>query len=208
MKQKHLLSLLQTGMTTIQVVFPEGNREGYDAPPAPVRASVRAPSQPMPGGMRQPAWAAHTEPMRPAQQMYTYKAPLEADVQPGDSVVVDSPRFGLAIVTVMSVDPVPRIDPDADFDYKWIVQKIDRSGYDKRVMDEQDFGDTLQAVEVQRQREQLLETMSEHLPANSQARAMFDAAIAKVTTAPVIAAPAPAAPSAPAAPESDGMQCK
>lgn len=181
MKQKHLLSLLQTGFTTIHVVF---DNEHIPATPAPTAHNS--------GQVRQP-WAeppvTPSARWTPEVRKYTYKADLADNLQQGDAVVVESPKAGLVIARVVAVDPTPRIDVDADFDYKWIVQKVDRTAYDKRNMGEREFQDTLQEVERVKQREILVRSMAENLPAGTEARRMFDEAIAMVSGKPAIAAP-------------------
>jgi hypothetical protein len=188
MKQKHLLSLLQQGMTTVQVEFLQGRPGGAPAPLQPMPA--QPPRNDVP-------WSQHTsrtpqpwDTPTPPAKVYTYKAPIGL-LADGDIVVVqdDKSPYGLALGRVHHVDSVARIDVDADFDYKWVVSKVDTTAYAKRVQEERAFADTMQAVEATRQREQLVRTMTEHLPQGTEARAQFDAALAQFA-APSIAAPA------------------
>lgn len=137
MKQRHLLALLQSGYTTIQVKF--------DNTP----------------------------------KTYTYKARCHIEI--GDRVIVDTPRNGLTLVEVVGIDKAPRIDIDADFTYKWIVQKVDRTDYDRIVEQEKAFMDTLQEIERVRQRDMLMQSFKDHLPEGSQARVMFDDAVNQLT---------------------------
>jgi uncharacterized protein YcnI len=58
---------------------------------------------------------------------YTYKVPEGMDLKPLDEVVVESPK-GLAVVRVVSVNGPERVDPHAKFEYKWLMQVVDRSG--------------------------------------------------------------------------------
>lgn len=53
---------------------------------------------------------------------YTYMT-LRDDLEVGDKVVVDTPRSGLVVVTVTKVDA--DWDVDAQFSYKFIVDKVD-----------------------------------------------------------------------------------
>lgn len=62
---------------------------------------------------------------------YTYKVPEGMIVKPLDEVVVQAPK-GLAIVRVVSVNGTDRIDPHAKFEYKWLMQVVDRSGHELR----------------------------------------------------------------------------
>lgn len=52
---------------------------------------------------------------------YTYMT-LRDDLEVGDSVVVDTPRAGLTVVTVTKVDA--DWDIDAQFSYKFVVDKV------------------------------------------------------------------------------------
>jgi hypothetical protein len=200
MQHKHLLALLQTNFTTIQVIF-----EDFVANPAPQPVW-----QPVPGS--QPAWApaapsvgnaAPTSsgswaqaPMAPPlpssnrsatsgkpNQFYTYKCPLDVAVRVGSKVVVDTPRNGLRVVTVAGVDAEARLDLDNPVDYKWIVQVLDTDAYHARDTAEAEFKGVMQEVERLRQRELLLATFNTHLPAGSTARARFDAALALINPA-------------------------
>jgi hypothetical protein len=188
MKQKHVLSLLQTGYTTVNVYFADHKEQRPAAP----RGAAPAPWASEPAQ----AWQ---QPQAPAPRTYTYKT-KDMDLKPGDRVIVESPQSntGLTIAVVHSIDPAPRIDVDADFDYKWIVQRVDMAPYNAILEAEAKFNDTLQEVERTHQREILLGKMTEHLPPNSQARTLFDAAVASFSAAfgaqPAIEAPVAPAP--------------
>ncbi len=117
---------------------------------------------------------------QPGQRFYTYKGDLADNIQPGDYVVVDTPSDGYKIVRVHNVDAVPQIDVDADFSYKWIVQKVDPSKYLARVEAERAFADQLREIERIRQREQLIQDFHEKLPEGSAARAAFEAAVQRL----------------------------
>ena len=145
----HILSLLQTGFTTIAVTF------DFEAD-------------------------ASTDPVLRARnrnnrvQEYTYKA-LESDnIQVGDFVVVDSPSNGFTIVQVVRVDAKPRIELNAPFSYKWIVQKVDRTRYEELLKQEQQFNDALVEVERVKQREAVMESFQEVLPEGTEARKLFE----------------------------------
>ncbi len=155
MQQKHLLALLQTGYTTIEVVFTDGHLDSL--------GSGRTRSKP-----------------------YTYKARLEDDLKVDDVVVVDSPSKGLTTATVVDVHKAPKIDLDAPFTYKWIVQKVDRTRYDETLARESEFMDTMMEVERVHQRELLLGKFRDHMPEGSEARKMFDSATQKVIGVDVV----------------------
>lgn len=183
MKNKHLLSLLQKGYTTIQVFFQDhGYPAAPTAPPAPAQAQWRQPE----AGPRDHQTQSMTAPRAiprapcapaPGHALYTYKA--RGQIAVGDRVVVESRTgSGLAIAVVHSVDPAPRIDVDSDLDYKWIVQRVDLDSYAKILDQEQAFADQLQEVERQHQRDELTAKMTAHLPEGSAARKLFDDAVA------------------------------
>src|SRR5438067_671590 len=87
---------------------------------------------------------------------YTYKVPTHWKVKVGDQLVVDSPRNGMTVVTVVFVDVVPQLDPDADFEYKWAVQVVDRSGYDAQLKRERLFLEQMSVVEREHARQETL----------------------------------------------------
>jgi len=160
-KQKHLYSLLDATFTTINVVF---QRDENKAAEASVKLRQRF----------------NDDTLSADRRTFVYKAPLAMGVEAGDFCVINT-QNGLSVVKVDSVDATPQIDTDADFDYKWIVQKINLTAYDARVKRESAFTDMLRDVERVRQRETLVNDMREHLPAGSEARAMFDRATMQLT---------------------------
>jgi hypothetical protein len=83
----------------------------------------------------------------PGGKLYTYKVPTRWGVKAGDELVVDTPVHGMQVAAVVSVDPVPAFDTDAEFTYKWAVQKVDRSGYDAQLKREALFLEQLAVVE-------------------------------------------------------------
>jgi hypothetical protein len=192
MKQKHMLSLLQTGYTTVNVYFADHN--GVEAAVPKARGAA-----PAPWAEDTRVWNPNMQAQTPTPRTYTYKT-KDRDLKPGDRVIVESQNShtGLTIAVVHRLDETPRIDVDADFDYKWIVQRVDMAPYNAILEAEAKFNDTLQEVERTHQREILLSKMTEHLPPNSQARTLFDAAVASFSAAfgaqPAIAAPVAPAP--------------
>lgn len=112
----------------------------------------------------------------PAQgQRYTYKADLSLELQVGDFVVVHA-NHRLAIAQVVKVDDKPVINPNATYEYKWIVDKIDTAGFVKRLQ-EQDAIKALLAqlhmVEAQEQLKDRLERASQHNHGLAQAWQAF-----------------------------------
>lgn len=172
MKQRHLFSLLDDSYITIKVRFLKSQGPNEPEAPAPARPRLRQNEELV------------------SEQLYTYKALKVTGVKVGDSVVVDSPSKGLCVVPVVEVHDTPQIDLDAPFEYKWIVQKVDRAEYDSLVDKERQFGQMMLEVERTRQREALLVDLRAHLPEGSQARKLFDNATQLITiTAPSTDAP-------------------
>lgn len=62
---------------------------------------------------------------------YTYKVPANMALAEGDAVAVEVGAKGLSVGRVISLGGKEVIDPNAKFTYKWVVQRIDRSGYDQ-----------------------------------------------------------------------------
>lgn len=59
-----------------------------------------------------------------AGKAYTYKVGRELDLSPRDHVVVSFGTKGLTLGIVESVNQIP-LDPNAKFQYKWIIAKVD-----------------------------------------------------------------------------------
>lgn len=135
MNHMHMLSLIQSGFTTIAVTYPGERRT------------------------------------------YTYKAKVSDGVRVGDTVVVDSPNSGLTLVEVVEVHTSPRIDLTATFKYKWIVQKVDRSGYDALLEQEAKFTEAMVEIERVKQRQEMRNAINLSLPEGTEARTLFDQAI-------------------------------
>lgn len=170
MKHKHLLALLQEGYTTIEVTFKDTDRrevrEGRPWDEDPYRAQQ------------------HAQPRAPKR--YTYKAKLADKVEVGDSVVVDSTSNGMVVMDVVAVHATPKIDLDAPFTYKWIVQKVDAEGYKRTLEQEDKFHQVMLEIERVRQRELLMQQFTANLPEGSEARKLFDDATAKLLKGEVL----------------------
>ena len=63
------------------------------------------------------------------ENTYTYKTMLDLAVD--DFVVVDTPSRGFQVVQVRELLSPMEVDFDVDFNYKWIVQKVDTTAYDE-----------------------------------------------------------------------------
>lgn len=128
MKNHHIVSLLQTGYTTVQIVFAAATERNQE-----------------------PRWETHRN--------YTYKAKLSAGISVDDLVVVHAP-FGFKIVKVVAVHDFPQIDTDVDFEYKWIVQKLDTTEYEATVEAETQFKRSLQDIERRKQAQSVVESLT------------------------------------------------
>jgi len=131
-------------------------------------------------------------PPSPQEKRYIYKVPLAWKVEPGDLLLVESPNSGLTIVSVIEAHDSPQIDIDANHEYKWAAQKIDLSEYNALRDREAKFKDTMRDIERVKQRETVVEDFRNHLPADSEARKLFDNAVSALA-APIegVATPAP-----------------
>jgi hypothetical protein len=175
MKQKHMFSLLDQTYTTVKVVYARNSEAATVAPDyGDVRGARIKPNMPK-------AWEQSE-----GAQLYTFKVPLSWNIQEGDIAVVKSNSGnGLSFVHVVSVDPMPDIDIDANFDYRWLVQKVDLTEFDKLVAKEKAFGDAMLEVERVKQRDGLLESWRNSLPLGSAARELFEQTAASLA-APVV----------------------
>lgn len=199
MKQKHLYSLLDQTYTTVKVAFtdqilPAGTYDNpnidlgeYDSGSGASRTNLGQVRKPG----KTPPWGGDRG------RGYTYKVPLSWNVKEGETLIVLTPQNGLKFVHVVSVDDKPDIDVDADFEYRWAVQKVDLTEFQELTLKEENFGRQMLEVERVKQRESLLESFRNSLPEGSAARTLFEQ-----TTATLQAPVPPQAP--PAAPKAEG----
>lgn len=131
MNTKHALHLLQDGYTTIAVVFGHLGFDPYS------NSAARPAHQPQPGV------APET----------IFKAKIDDKVIKGDTVVVEDFVHGMVCATVSRVDETPMIDTSSDYDYRWIVCKVDKKSYEAQLEVDSKF----QAAMVQAERVQLRE---------------------------------------------------
>lgn len=159
MQARHLMNLLQDHYTTIEVVFSgEHDADEYE----PHRPQMRKSNA------------------QSSQQTYTYKAPKSYALVVGDKVIVDSPSVGYTVVTVVNVHPMPRIDINAKYTYKWIVQKVDDSEYRAQMARELEFLDSLAEAERASAREKMVQEALSGLPDGTAGRQLFQAAVEKL----------------------------
>lgn len=79
-------------------------------------------------------------------QIYTYKT-LE-DHEEGDRVVVDG-AGQLKVAYVREIHEVAQIDIDSDFDYKWVVQKVNLTKHEEIIAKEEEFAQELLKMQHQ-----------------------------------------------------------
>lgn len=114
---------------------------------------------------------------------YTYKVPLsmvQEGLKPLDMVVVPA-RSGFSVATVYTIHDSPQIDLDAPFEYRWIVQKVDTTAYDTRILREREFTESMKAIEKEKRKAEALEDFKKFLPAD--ALPLLDGAVAKLNSA-------------------------
>ena len=92
-----------------------------------------------------------------SEKNYTYKVPLDANVQVEDYVVVDTSNTGYALAQVVKVDESPDINLDAPYPYSWIIQKIELAAYYERCEREQRINKQLFKLEQRKQQTNLVE---------------------------------------------------
>lgn len=76
----------------------------------------------------------------------------------------------------------PKIDLDANYDYKWIVQKVEVKAYEEKVAHEEGVMEELETVEQEHQRQILVDKILNNAPEDSPVRKMFNAAVAKLNS--------------------------
>ena len=105
---------------------------------------------------------------------YTYKMP-KGLCKVGDMAVVET-NTGLKTVYIKEVHDEPDIDPNADFDYRWIVCPVRHDIYLDVLVREQRLKLALRDVEKQRQSELVRQQVLGQLPEDK--RNAFEQAIA------------------------------
>lgn len=84
---------------------------------------------------------------------YTYKT-FET-YQPGDFVIAEA-RDAYSVAKVIEMDEVPDINPDADFDLKWIVQGIDATRIEAIKREEASLARQISLTEAKKRIENVL----------------------------------------------------
>ena len=92
----------------------------------------------------------HTVSVSLSGKLYIYKSPEPLEV--GDYVVVPV-KGGLKSLVVKAIDEP--VDWDAEYDYKWIVQKVDIESYLERQESDTKLKQVLQGAEAKKKQEEL-----------------------------------------------------
>lgn len=107
---------------------------------------------------------------------YTYKARSESGITVGNFCVVLA-RGQYKVVEVVAVDLVPDINLDADYEYDWIVQKVDATSYQATQEKEKKFIDTFLAIEKEKKRQEAVADFKKYLPEGTEGNRMLTLAI-------------------------------
>lgn len=163
----HLAALLQEGYTTIAVTY------GSNLGPAE-KAEIR---QMVSDGA--PAWQIkeyrdRCTSGRATQKPYTFKAHFECMI--GDQILVHGSDGKIVIAECVEVHAEPQLNFESDIEYKWAIGRVDTSAYDAVVKREAEMINGLRHMERARQRQELLQQLEATLPADGEARKIFDAA--------------------------------
>lgn len=89
---------------------------------------------------------------------YTYKC-LKGTPLVGDIAIVEVGEQ-LAFVKIVEVHNTPQIDFNADYDYRWLLQYVNRKSYDNRMSSEKKFMEGVAEAEKAHQ----IMLLTSHLP--------------------------------------------
>lgn len=90
---------------------------------------------------------------------YTFKAEVDGGFVVGDYAVVHA-RDELKIVKIVQIHDTPKIDVNAHFEYKWVIQKIDFRAFKARHQEQQRIETLLNALHIAERKEALLERLN------------------------------------------------
>lgn len=90
---------------------------------------------------------------------YTFKAEIDSNFAVGDYAVVHA-RNELKIVKIVQVHDAPKIDVNANFEYKWVIQKIDFVPFKERHNEQKRIETLLNALQIAERKEALLERLN------------------------------------------------
>jgi hypothetical protein len=105
-------------------------------------------------------------------KQYTYKALLKDAIAVDDLIIVPSQyKFGAAVAKVVAVHDTAEIDTSVNYDYKWIIGKVDMTRYNTILEVEQRFEKTIRELHKRQARRQVLDSVVSAFPEGSQERA-------------------------------------
>lgn len=93
-------------------------------------------------------------------QTWTYKAPDQLQVLKGDKVVVQA-NNSFKVGTVMEVHDEPQINLDSNYDYKWIIDKVDFALFEAITKSEEEFTKSLRKMRTQSANQQVINALAE-----------------------------------------------
>lgn len=95
-------------------------------------------------------------------KQYAYKSILP--VEPGDQVVIESPRDGLMVLEAVDVIPGAECnDTLLNKATKWVVQKVNTSHYEEAQAMERELNKEINKLRAAKARKEMLETAREEL---------------------------------------------
>jgi hypothetical protein len=102
---------------------------------------------------------------------YTYKSSFKCEV--GDEVIICAPDDSMKIVEVVGVKPYAEL-PNADIiTYKWLVQKVDRSGYDAIIKNEEGAVEHIESIRALARQEATKKALFTECAGSEQATALL-----------------------------------
>lgn len=92
--------------------------------------------------------------------IYTFKADTTMDLRVGDLAIVDS-QGEPKIVRIVEIHQTPQIDRNASFVYRWVIQKLDLTHYQKRISEEKVLEQLLERLTFIEQQRGLKERLAQ-----------------------------------------------
>lgn len=89
------------------------------------------------------------------RKVYYYKT-VDETFKPGDTCIVNTPSTGYCVALVVEVDAINRV---GDYQYKWVVQKIDDTAYLEHNKIEEQVIEKINEVERSKIRKEFKEQM-------------------------------------------------
>lgn len=119
---------------------------------------------------------------QPTEKEYTYKCPDSFNIEVGEEVVVESPYGGMVVVVVTRLDGYAAIDPSREYTYKWVVQKVDATGYRERQAIEQEAFTTFQKARRMAAQDKAMKEIFALLEDSEDAKTEFDGIVKRLST--------------------------